>query len=104
MIKRGKVAYLKKLYPYKWAQVHWMAFRDKLLKHTNLKSHSRVLAIMPEREPLRIMSSTCDGIYPVRALHEPFTPDKINSLIGTYQSFVVADMLECIKSGKLNGQ
>lgn len=67
MLNRGKVAYLKKLYPYAWAQVHWMSFRDKLLKHTKGPRFSRVLAIMPRDDDASIVMGTyCQGIEPIR--------------------------------------
>lgn len=68
MISRGKVAYLKELYPCQWAQKHWMALRDRVLKDLRPIKWSSVLACMPERDPPRILTSVCEGIYPVRQM------------------------------------
>lgn len=72
MLNRGKAAYLKKLYPYAWAQVHWMAFRNKLLKSTRHERFSRVLATMPREDPATVLKPHCDGIYPVRRDNNTF--------------------------------
>lgn len=67
MLNRGKTTYLKKLYPYVWAQVHWMAFRDKILKQTKGPRLSSVLAIMPRDDSSSIIMGTCTGIHPIRS-------------------------------------
>ena len=68
MVSRGKVAYLKELYPNRWSQKHWMALRDRILKDLRPVKWSTVLAYMPERDPPKVFTGACEGIYPERRI------------------------------------
>lgn len=65
MVSRGKVKYLKSLYP---LSMFGLDTWEKIFAYlrTNKLKHRVIKASMPRHEPASILRPGCDGIYPVR--------------------------------------
>lgn len=48
--------------------IDWDKVRAEIEK-SGLTSSTRMLAVMPQHDPVRVLTSTCDGIYPIREFH-----------------------------------
>lgn len=50
--------------------IDWDKVRAEIEK-SGLTSSTRMLAVMPQHDPVRALTSTCDGICPVREIYLP---------------------------------
>ena len=46
----------------------WNGLKAQALEMSGISSNARMEAFMPQREPIRPLSSTADGVYPVRSM------------------------------------